>query len=105
MPLPDPETPAPPRLLPDFDNALLGHDDRSRIVGDLPQRLRVEAQPRHVLIDGFLAGTWRLEGRGAKRTVTVELARPLAARERKRLDDEIERFTSFARTGWHTHRS
>ena len=80
MPLPDPETPAPPRLLPDFDNALLGHDDRSRIVGDLPQRLRVEAQPRHVLVDGFLAGTWRFEGRGAKRTVAVELsARSTAA--------------------------
>lgn len=99
MPLPDAETPAPPRLLPDFDNALLGHDDRSRIVGDLPQRLRVEAQPRHVLVDGFLAGTWRFEGRGAKRTVAVELARPLDRRDRKALDAEVERFTAFATEG------
>ena len=95
MPLPDPETPAPPRLLPDFDNALLGHDDRSRIVGDLPQRLSVEAQPRHVLVDGFLAGTWRFEGRGTRRTVAVELAVRLDRRERRALDEEVERFVAF----------
>ena len=96
LPLPDADTPAPPRLLPDFDNALLGHDDRSRIVGDLPQRLRVEAEPRHVLVDGFLAGTWRFEGRGAKRTVKLDLAVRLDARDRRALDEEVDRFTAFA---------
>ena len=99
MPLPDADTPAPPRLLPDFDNALLGHDDRSRIVGDLPQRMNVEAQPRHVLVDGFLAGTWRFEGRGSKRTITIEPYVPIGRRDRKALDEEIARFLDFARSG------
>lgn len=57
--LPDPETPAPPRLLPEYDNVLLGHSDRSRFFDG-------DAQPRgwvgNVLVDGVFAGDWRLEG-------------------------------------------
>jgi Winged helix DNA-binding domain len=59
-PLADPETPAPPRLLPEFDNALLSHADRSRIVGDsgLPPARAGGWSP--VLVDGFLRSHWRL---------------------------------------------
>jgi hypothetical protein len=97
-PLADPDTPAPPRLLPDFDNVLLGHDDRSRIVGDLPNRMNVEGQPRHVLVDGFLAGTWRYDGRGAARRIVVETAVRLGRSDRQALDEEVERALAFART-------
>jgi hypothetical protein len=62
-PRPDPETPAPPRFLPEYDNVLLSHADRSRFHPDGPPRLSPAAGPVHgaVLSDGFLCGTWRVE--------------------------------------------
>lgn len=56
-PRPDPETPAPPRLLPEYDNLLLGHSDRSRFF--------VDGGPTppgwvgNVLVDGVYAGHWK----------------------------------------------
>lgn len=61
-PRPDPETPAPVRFLPEFDNLLLAYSERGRILGDRDRsvtgkNLRV---PGTVLVDGFVAGVWRL---------------------------------------------
>jgi hypothetical protein len=64
--LPDPETPAPARLLPLFDNLLLGHVHSSRV---LPAEYRPRVSRVNgdllptVLVDGWVAGVWRvLEG-------------------------------------------
>ncbi|MFJ9558973.1 winged helix DNA-binding domain-containing protein [Streptomyces fuscichromogenes] len=61
-PRPDPGTPAPPRFLPEFDNLLLSHADRTRVV---PPELHGRAWQgnqafRTLLVDGFLAGVWKL---------------------------------------------
>ncbi|MDD7941217.1 winged helix DNA-binding domain-containing protein [Actinomycetospora lutea] len=56
-PRPDPDTPAPVRFLPAFDNAVLGYDDRSRIIDDADRGLSVAGE-RVVLVDGRVAGTW-----------------------------------------------
>ena len=46
------------RYLPVFDNAILAHDDRSRILADgHPPRI---ADHPTVLHDGFAVGTWRI---------------------------------------------
>jgi hypothetical protein len=63
-PRPAEETPAPPRLLPEFDNLLLAHADRARIIADA-DRPRIATKnlriPQTFLVDGFVAGTWKLE--------------------------------------------
>jgi hypothetical protein len=63
-PLPDPETPAPPRFLPEYDNALLAHEDRSRILAGLgpgppwPHGRWIGT----LLADGFFRAYWKAEG-------------------------------------------
>lgn len=59
-PRPDPDTPAPVRFLPAFDNALLGYHDRRRIIDDAHRGLSV-AGARVVLVDGRVAATWSVE--------------------------------------------
>jgi hypothetical protein len=63
-PRPDPETPAPVRFLYDYDNLLLSHDDRRRMVGDADYTTQgfgrgTMEQPQSVLVDGFVTATWR----------------------------------------------
>jgi hypothetical protein len=67
--LPDPGTPAPVRFLPEFDNATLGHADRSRIVPE-EHRARVVTSRdwRVALVDGFVRAMWTIR-RGDGRTV------------------------------------
>ncbi|MER5391118.1 winged helix DNA-binding domain-containing protein [Saccharopolyspora sp. NPDC002686] len=58
-PRPDPDTPAPVRFLPAFDNAILGYQDRSRIIDDDHRGLSVAGE-RVVLVDGRVAATWNV---------------------------------------------
>lgn len=61
-PLPDPDTPAPPRLLGMWDNALLAYVDRSRVIPDAyrPQVIRRNGDVLPtLLLDGLVAGVWR----------------------------------------------
>ncbi|MEU6099309.1 winged helix DNA-binding domain-containing protein [Streptomyces flaveolus] len=62
-PRPDPDTPAPPRFLPEFDNLLLSHADRTRVVPPehKGRTWRGNLAYRVLLVDGFVAGLWKLE--------------------------------------------
>lgn len=62
-PRPDPDTPAPPRFLPEYDNVLLSHDDRGRVVTAADQLQAVFTEEAHwspLLVDGFVSGAWRI---------------------------------------------
>lgn len=92
-PLPDPATPAPPRFLPDFDNALLAHADRSRILAD--DRKGVIGMPT-VLVDGFVEAAWRIERDGRSATLVVETFERLPPGARDSVAAEGERLLAFA---------
>jgi winged helix DNA-binding protein len=92
-PLPDPGTPVPPRFLPEYDNLLLGHQDRSRVIA---------FEHRHVvlngtfLLDGIVAGTWSLSKKRDGSRLVVSSFRSLRKAERAGLADEAERLLAFA---------
>ncbi len=92
-PRPDPGTPAPPRLLPEYDNALLAHADRTRIV--TPEQGRRIFTRGALLVDGFVRGVWRFDRR---RELELELFEPLAREDAAAVRAESERLVEFARS-------
>lgn len=102
-PLPDPETPAPPRFLPAFDNAVLGYEDRSRIVDDAHRRLSVEGA-RFVLVDGRVAGTWTTDQGIDHTTLKVRQLRPLRPVDRDAIVAEGESLLTFLTDDQGRHR-
>jgi hypothetical protein len=80
-PRPDPDVPAPVRLVAPFDNILLSHADRTRVISD-DHRKRLFAGkngvfPGTVLVDGFVSGTWELIGKGEATSMRVQPYRHL----------------------------
>jgi len=92
-PLPDPETPAPPRFLPEYDNSLLAHVDRTRIVAD---EHRIVSLNGSVLVDGFVRGTWKLVRKAGEATLVVEVFDPLSGEEAAPVTEEGGRLLAFA---------
>lgn len=94
--LPDPETPAPVRFLPVYDNALLSHADRTRIIAEPHRKVIATLNglfDATYLVDGFVAGTWKVEERKTNRRAVLHLV-PFAshaAADRAALEAEGER--------------
>ena len=89
-PRPDPSVPAPPRFLPEYDNLLLSHADRSRFVTEVDRRRLSDgtrAVHGSVLIDGMLGATWRVEASD----LVVDHLHPLAKRTADRVAAEGRR--------------
>lgn len=90
-PRPGPDVPAPVRLLPEYDNLLLAHADRKRVIADA-YRARVYTNNgiirACVLIDGFVAGIWKLTTTDDIAQVRIELFD--GTRKQDRLDLEAE---------------
>lgn len=101
-PLPDEDVPAPVRFLPDYDNLLLAHADRSRFVDEEHRRALSSPNgvvPGTVLVDGRVAATWstatRRDGDRRVATVTVSPLVALGGAARRELVAEAEAFVRF----------
>jgi len=101
-PRPDPDTPAPVRFVAEFDNLVLAHADRARVLSE-PHRKKMYARantfPGSVLIDGFVTGSWKLTRSRPAAVLAVELYEPVPAGTRDAVTEEGERLLDFAAPG------
>jgi Winged helix DNA-binding domain len=93
---------APPRFLPEYDNLLLSHRDRSRV---FPEGWKIPLAPGDgarmgtFLLDGFVGGEWRLAREGSSATLTISPLTPLNAADRHDVEDEGRGLLGFAAAG------
>jgi hypothetical protein len=94
------------RFLPDFDNVVLSHADRSRIVDDEVRR-RVQrinqVLPGTVLVDGRVTAMWSIDRANGVATLAVTPFRPLDRAERGAVGDEGARLLAFTAAGADDH--
>ena len=84
------DTDAPVRLLPEYDNLALSHADQSRIFPDADRKLIVLSAGRvraTVLVDGFVAGAWKIERDMRAATLVIEMFQKV---EKALLEEEGE---------------
>lgn len=96
-PRPDADTPAPPRFLPEYDNVLLSHADRARVI---PDGRRVPLPPGNggrcgtLLVDGEFRAIWAIVREADGATLDIESRIPL--RDQESITEEGIRLLEFA---------
>ncbi|GCE08231.1 winged helix DNA-binding domain-containing protein [Dictyobacter aurantiacus] len=104
--LPPADIEALPRFLPEYDNLILSHYSRERIVPEEYRSLvylsagRVRAT---FLLDGFVSGTWKTEKSGKSATLIIEPFQPLSADNQLALEAEGNRLLRFIFDDAETH--
>ncbi|MEU2036370.1 winged helix DNA-binding domain-containing protein [Nocardia amamiensis] len=99
--LADPDLPAPVRLLGWYDNVLLSHQDRSRIVPDgaAPPLRAFAAQVSPILVDGFLAGLYKVFANSKTARLRISPTRAWTKAERVAVEAEAHGLLAFLEEG------
>ena len=97
-PMPPVDTPAPVRFLPGFDNILLSHKNRTRIISE--ERRRAISSKNGLLmptwlVDGFVSGTWSIERGDDRAVLFLHPFEQLARAIQRELEEEGDRLLAF----------
>ena len=89
---------APPRLLAAFDDTILSHADRARVIDDDARRtvIRGGMVDAVVLVDGFVRGRWKVARAKRSAELVVETFAPIPRAHMRALREEAERTLAFA---------
>lgn len=97
-PRPDPDTPAPPRFLPVFDNVLLSHADRTRILSDAHRKMlfgTAALLEGSVLIDGFVGARWKIVQERQQAVLAIQPFAPVPKNDCRAIAEEATRLLGF----------
>ena len=81
-----------PRFLPEYDNLLIGHHDRTRVID---HAYRYVIFTGTVLVDGVVQATWNIKRARDTGTLTIEPLRRLSKADRLAVSEEGERLVRF----------
>jgi winged helix DNA-binding protein len=97
-PLPDPDTPAPPRFLPEYDNLILAYADRTRMLTREAQQAiwTKNGLLATALVDGTVAAAWKIVRERKRATLAIDPVRRIAKSDRAALVDEGLRLLAFS---------
>jgi hypothetical protein len=97
-PRPPEDTPVPARFVADFDNLILSHADRTRVISDAHRSVVVTKNGQVLptfLVDGFVAGTWKVSRAAKTATLTVSPFAPLSSAAKSELAAQWESLARF----------
>jgi hypothetical protein len=97
-PRPPEDTPVPVRFVADFDNLILSHADRTRIIADEYRPVVITNNGQVLptfLVDGFVAGTWKVSRVRKRTTLAVSPFTPLSSTAKSELAAEGEGLARF----------
>ncbi len=97
-PIPPGDTPAPPRLLPMWDSALLAHEDGTRMTPELHRRRMVMPNGDYLpafLVHGRVAGLWRTDVVDGRTAIELDPFEPLDPDDERALREEGDRLARF----------
>jgi hypothetical protein len=105
-PRPDADTPAPPRFVPEYDNVLLSHDDRSRIIihQGWPRLFAgSDGMVGSLLVDGFVTAAWTMTLVQNEAVLRVHPLRRLTPEEETAIAAEAQGLLDFVAPDSHQH--
>ncbi|ANZ35148.1 hypothetical protein BBK82_02750 [Lentzea guizhouensis] len=91
-PRPDADTELPVRFLPEFDNILLAHADRRRVIADDRLGVVIGGKPT-VLVDGYVVATWSAKDK----QVRVDYIDQLPRSRQQAVAEEADRLQTWLR--------
>jgi hypothetical protein len=98
-PRPDADLKVPVRFLPEYDNVLLSHADRTRIVSEDDRKYLFGGGgvlTSTILVDGFVHGSWKIVRKGKSAAIEIKPYRPIRKKDASALTAEGKRLLAFA---------